>query len=89
MAVVQLADIIQRRTLRRLQRNRKRKIPRPAHRATGGFCICPSSGKLPLRDSRSMFRFGKPETPAQWIGHLVLALVALFLIWWMFRAFVL
>jgi hypothetical protein len=36
-----------------------------------------------------VFRFGKPETAAQWIGHIVAAIVALFLVWWMFEAFVL
>jgi hypothetical protein len=36
-----------------------------------------------------MFKLGKPETPTQWIGHVVLAIVALFLVWWMFRAYVL
>jgi hypothetical protein len=36
-----------------------------------------------------VFRFGKPETAAQWIGHIVAAIVALFIVWWMFEAFVL
>jgi Mg2+ and Co2+ transporter CorA len=36
-----------------------------------------------------MFRFGRPETPGHWIIHILMAIVALFLIWWMFRAFVL
>lgn len=36
-----------------------------------------------------MFKLGKPETPFQWIGHIVLAVVALFLVWWMLRAYVL
>jgi hypothetical protein len=38
---------------------------------------------------RRMFRFGRPQTAGQWLAHVVLAIVALFLIWWMFRAFVL
>ena len=38
---------------------------------------------------RRMFRFGRPSTPLQWLGPVVMASVALFLIWWMFRAFVL
>jgi len=36
-----------------------------------------------------MFKLGKPETPIQWIGHVVLAIVALFLVWWMLRVYVL
>jgi hypothetical protein len=36
-----------------------------------------------------MFKLGKPQTPAQWIGHVLLAIVALLLVWWMFRAYVL
>jgi hypothetical protein len=35
-----------------------------------------------------MFNFGKPKTPGDWIGHFVLALVALFLVWWMLRLFI-
>jgi hypothetical protein len=35
-----------------------------------------------------MFNFGRPSTPGQWIGHLMLGIVALFLIWWMLRVFV-
>jgi hypothetical protein len=38
---------------------------------------------------RGMFKLGKPETPIQWIGHIVLAVVALFLVWWMLRVYVL
>jgi len=36
-----------------------------------------------------MFNFGNPKTPGQWIGHIAGALIALFLIWWMLRLFVL
>jgi hypothetical protein len=36
-----------------------------------------------------MFRIGRPETPGQWIVHIVLGIVALFLVWWMLRAYVL
>jgi len=35
-----------------------------------------------------MFNLGSPKTPAQWIGHLVLAFIALFLVWWMIRVFI-
>ncbi len=34
-----------------------------------------------------MFSFGRPKTPAQWIGHLVLGVVALFLVWWMLKMY--
>jgi len=36
-----------------------------------------------------MFNFGKPKTPSQWLVHVVGAIVALFLVWWMLRLFVL
>jgi hypothetical protein len=36
-----------------------------------------------------VFNFGNPKTPGQWIGHIIGAIVALFLIWWMLRLFVL
>jgi hypothetical protein len=44
--------------------------------------------EVPCYDGR-MFRFGRPSTPAGWIGHAVLALIALGLVWWMLRVFVL
>jgi hypothetical protein len=36
-----------------------------------------------------VFNFGKPKTAGQWIAHVVLALIALFLVWWMLRLFIL
>jgi hypothetical protein len=36
-----------------------------------------------------MFHFGRPRTPLQWIGHIVLEIVALLLVMWMLRVFVL
>lgn len=35
-----------------------------------------------------MFNFGKPKTAGDWIAHLVLALIAIFLIWWLLRLFI-
>ena len=35
-----------------------------------------------------MFNFGRPATPGQWIGHILLGIVALFLIWWLIRVFI-
>src|SRR5579862_8193422 len=37
----------------------------------------------------SVFNFGKPKTPSDWIAHIVLVLVALFLVWWMLHLFIL
>jgi len=34
-----------------------------------------------------MFHFGRLHTPGDWIVHLIGALIALFLIWWMLHAF--
>ena len=36
-----------------------------------------------------MFNFGKPKTAGDWIVHVAGAIVALFLIWWMLRLYVL
>jgi len=36
-----------------------------------------------------VFNFGKPKTAGDWIGHFLLVIVALFLVWWMLRLFVL
>jgi len=38
---------------------------------------------------REVFNFGNPKTPGQWIGHLFVAIIGIFLIWWMLRLFVL
>jgi hypothetical protein len=48
-----------------------------------------------LRHQRSgcyhcrMFNFGKPKTAADWIIHIAGAIVAIFLVWWMLRMYVL
>jgi hypothetical protein len=31
----------------------------------------------------------EPKTPRQWIKHIIVALIALFLIWWMLKVYVL
>jgi hypothetical protein len=36
-----------------------------------------------------MFQFGCPRTPLQWITHIVLGIVALLLVIWMLRVYVL
>lgn len=36
-----------------------------------------------------MFNLGKPETPMQWIAHIVLGIIALLLVGWMLRVYVL
>jgi len=36
-----------------------------------------------------MFKLGKPETAGQWIVHIVLGIVALLMIWWLLRVYVL
>jgi hypothetical protein len=36
-----------------------------------------------------MFRLGRPQTAGQWIGHVILGIVALLMVAWMIRAFVL
>jgi len=36
-----------------------------------------------------MFNFGKPKTAGDWIVHIIGAIVAIFLVWWMLRMYVL
>jgi hypothetical protein len=36
-----------------------------------------------------MFNFGSPKTTGDWLVHLAGAIVAIFLIWWMLRVYVL
>jgi hypothetical protein len=36
-----------------------------------------------------MFRLGRPETAGQWAVHVILAIVALAMVGWMIRAFIL
>jgi len=36
-----------------------------------------------------MFNFGKPKTAGDWIVHIVGAALAIFLVWWMLRLYVL
>ena len=50
-----------------------------------GDTMPPAQGLLPCR----MFNFGKPKTAGDWIVHIAGAIVAIFLVWWMLRMFVL
>jgi hypothetical protein len=36
-----------------------------------------------------VFNFGKPKTASDWIVHIAGAIVAIFLVWWMLRLYVL
>jgi hypothetical protein len=36
-----------------------------------------------------MFYFGRPRTPLQWMGHIALGIIALLLVVWMLRVYVL
>jgi hypothetical protein len=36
-----------------------------------------------------VFNFGKPKTAGDWIVHIAGAIVAVFLVWWMLRLYVL
>jgi hypothetical protein len=36
-----------------------------------------------------VFNFGSPKTPGDWLVHLAGAIVAIFLVWWMLRVYVL
>ena len=43
------------------------------------------AGLLPC----GMFNFGKPKTTGDWLVHFAGAVVAIFLVWWMLRMYVL
>lgn len=43
----------------------------------------------PPRFHSRMFNFGKPKTAGDWIVHIAGAIVAIFLVWWMLRMYVL
>src|SRR5271166_2701 len=54
--------------------------------------------KDPFRDSKMfespcydaiVFNFGRPRTAGDWIVHIAGAIVAIFLVWWMLRVYVL
>jgi hypothetical protein len=47
----------------------------------------PAVGVLVVRCG--VFNFGKPKTAGDWIVHVAGAIVALFLVWWMLRVYVL
>jgi hypothetical protein len=34
-----------------------------------------------------VFNFGRPNSPGQWLAHIMLAIVALFLIWWLLHIY--
>jgi hypothetical protein len=36
-----------------------------------------------------VFNFGNPKTPGDWIVHIAGAIVAIFLVWWLLRLYVL
>jgi hypothetical protein len=36
-----------------------------------------------------MFNFGKPKTVGDWMVHIAAGIVAIFLVWWMLRVYVL
>jgi hypothetical protein len=36
-----------------------------------------------------VFNFGKPKTVGDWMVHIAGAIVAIFLVWWMLRVYVL
>jgi hypothetical protein len=36
-----------------------------------------------------VFNFGRPKTPGDWIVHIADAIVAIFLVWWLLRLYVL
>jgi hypothetical protein len=50
--------------------------------------LAPTGENRPCYDA-TMFNFGRPKTTGDWIVHLAGAIVAIFLVWWMLRLYVL
>jgi hypothetical protein len=66
--------------------------------ATGGYAQNPSLGQWPTTDwslvgaacyDSIAFNLGNPKTGSDWIVHIAGAIVAIFLVWWMLRLYVL
>jgi hypothetical protein len=59
----------------------------------GGFAPSPREWAHNLYDWTDtispMFNFGKPRTAGDWLVHVAGAIVALFLVWWLLRLYVL
>jgi hypothetical protein len=50
--------------------------------------MAPEPSLSPCYDA-TVFNFGNPKTVGDWVVHIAGAVVALFLVWWMLRVFVL
>ena len=62
------------------------------YRPNGSFRTFPGRAALgeppPCYDA-TVFNFGRPKTAGDWLIHIAGAIVAIFLVWWMLRVYVL
>jgi hypothetical protein len=70
------------------------KSPRHAKSLAGSNCPTQAKKRLEWATQRAcydgrMFNFGKPKTVGDWMVHVFGAIVAIFLVWWMLRVYVL
>jgi len=49
-------------------------------------CTLSREHQIPWYHCR-VFNFGKPKSAGDWIAHVILGIVALFLIWWMMHMY--
>lgn len=49
----------------------------------------PQSGERGKCYHCRVFNLSRPKTPGQWLAHIVVGIIALFLVWWMVRVYVL
>jgi hypothetical protein len=68
----------------------------PLLTGTRGFivCGCFHFAEGPVREPGKCYHFrvfslSRPKTPGQWIAHIGAGIIALFLVWWQLRVYVL
>jgi hypothetical protein len=64
-------------------------FPTPSRFPIDGNLAAIKTGKGSRCYDCRVFNFGKPKTAGDWIAHALLVAVAMFLVWWMLRVYVL
>jgi len=53
------------------------------------LAVCPNNSANDGYDCYHcrVFNFGRPKSTGQWVAHFAMAIIALFLVWWMLRVY--